>query len=285
MPRTIVTGLVGGNMARVGVNTRVIAIILAIILAAVAAWALLSYVRGVEVRTQEDFEPVDAFVATETIVAGTSAEAATAAGLIEARSVPQVAVPDNAIGTLTQIEGLVAVVDILPGEVIVADRFGDAVAETTRRGLREIPPDQEAIAVEVTVPQGVAAFITAGDQVSVIAELILPSDEPAPDDDDDDTAEPAAGDLPLAQYLLQDVEVLAVGRRVVQEGEDQVQATEQVLMTLALAPSDAEKLVFANNNGILYFTLLPPESPDPEVEAPERPIETPGRTFDNLFDE
>ena len=271
-------------MARVGVNTRVIAIILAIILAAVAAWALLSYVRGVEVRTQADFEPVDTFVATETIVAGTSAEAATAAGLIEARSVPQVAVPDNAIGTLTQIEGLVAVVDILPGEVIVADRFGDAVAETTRRGLREIPPDQEAIAVEVTVPQGVAAFITAGDQVSIIAELILPGEEPA--DDVDDPAEvQEAADLPLAQYLLQDVEVLAVGRRVVQEGEDQVQATEQVLMTLALAPSDAEKLVFANNNGILYFTLLPPESPDPEVEAPERPIETPGRSFDNLFDE
>jgi pilus assembly protein CpaB len=274
-------------MARVGVNTRVIAIVLAIILAAIAAWALLSYVRGVEARTQEDFEPVDAFVAIETIVAGTSAEAATAAGQIEARSIPQVAVPDNAIGTLTQIEGLVAVVDILPGEVIIADRFGDAVAETTQRGLREIPPGAEAISVEVTVPQGVAGFINAGDQVSIIAELILPGDDPAPDDEADEATEEAdAADLPLAQYLLQDVEVLAVGRRLAQvgeDGEDQVQTTEQVLMTLALVPADAEKLVFANNNGVLYFTLLPPESPDPEVEAPERPIATPGRTFDNIF--
>jgi Flp pilus assembly protein CpaB len=70
------------------------------------------------------------------------------------------------------------------------------------------------------------------------------------------------------QYLLQDVEVLAVGRRVVQEGEDQVQQTEQVLMTLALEPEDAERLVFAYNNGSLHFTLLPPESEDPDDPEP-----------------
>jgi hypothetical protein len=67
-------------MAKLSSNTRVIAIVLAVILAVVAAVALLSYIRGVETRTQEEFEPVDAFVAAELIPAGTSAEAAVAAG-------------------------------------------------------------------------------------------------------------------------------------------------------------------------------------------------------------
>jgi hypothetical protein len=40
----------------------------------VATVALLSYVRGVETRTQEELEPVDAFVAAEPIPAGTDAD-------------------------------------------------------------------------------------------------------------------------------------------------------------------------------------------------------------------
>ena len=270
-------------MARVRTNTRVIAIVLAVVLALVAAYALFAYIQGVETRTQDEFAPVDAFVATERIPAGTRAEAAAAGGLIEQRSVPSAAVPDNAIGSLTQIEGAVATVDILPGEVIVADRFGtDAVAP---RGLRQIPQDKEAISVQVGVVQGVAGFISPGDQVSVIAELEQPGEEePEVDPEtgepvDDTPVEPAT----VVRYLLQDVEVLAVGRRVIQEGEDQVQQTEQVLMTLALDPEDAERLVFAYNNGLLHFTLLPPESDDPEDPSLERPIETPGRTLDTIF--
>jgi pilus assembly protein CpaB len=263
-------------MASVRSNTRLIAIVLAVVLAAVAAFVLFSYVRGVETRTQEEYEPVDAFVATERISAGTSAEAAVAAGLIEPRSIPQASLPDNAVGSLTQIEGTVAVVDILPGEVIVAERFGDTTAGP--RGLRPIPQDKEALSVQVGVVQGVAGFISAGDQVSVIAELVLPEAEAA----DEEEAAPAEGGN-IVQYLLQDVEVLAVGRRVITEGEDQVQQTEQVLMTLALDPEDAERLVFAYNNGSLHFTLLPPESDDPDEPGLERPVETPGRTFDTIF--
>jgi pilus assembly protein CpaB len=263
-------------MVSVRTNTRVIAIVLAVVLAAVAAFALFSYIRGVETRTQAEYEPVDAFVATERISAGTSAEAAVAAGLIEPRAVPQASLPEGAIGSLTQIEGTVAVVDILSGEVIVADRFGDTTAGP--RGLRAIPQDTEAVSVEVGVVQGVAGFISPGDQVSVIAELVIPELQ----EEGQEEATPTEGG-PVVQYLLQDVEVLAVGRRVIAEGEDQVQQTEQVLMTLALDPEDAERLVFAYNNGSLHFTLLPPESDEPDEPGLQRPIETPGRTFDTIF--
>jgi pilus assembly protein CpaB len=265
-------------MASMRTNTRVIAIVLAVLLAGIAAVALLSYVRGVETRTQQEYEPVDAFVATERIAAGTSAEAAVAGGQIEPRAIPQASLPANAVGALTQIEGTVAIVDILPGEVIVADRFGESTAAP--RGLREIPQDKEAISVQVGVVQGVAGFISPGDQVSVIAEL----QQPAAEVPDDEEGQPD-GEGTVVRYLLQDVEVLAVGRRVIQEGEDQVQQTEQVLMTLALEPEDAERLVFAFNNGSLHFTLLPPATEDPDEPGLDRPVATPGRTAETIFED
>jgi pilus assembly protein CpaB len=271
-------------MARLRSNTRVIAIVLAVILAAVAAYALFSYIRGVETRTQEDFEPVEAYVAADLIPAGTSASAAVAGNLVEQRAVPAVAVPQGAVGDLAQLEGTVALADILPGEVLLADRFGtDVVAP---RGLREIPQDKEAIAVEVGVAQGVAGFIAPGDLVSIIAEVVIP-EEAAADAVEDEAAPPPVEQIEsvFTQYLLQDVEVLAVGRRVVTEGEDQVQQTEQMLMTLALDPEDAERLVFAWNNGTLHFTLLPPEVEGSEIPPLERPVETPGRSLDTIFED
>jgi pilus assembly protein CpaB len=259
-------------MARMRINFRFVAIVLAVILAVVAAVALLSYIRGLESRTQAEFEPLDVFVAVERIEAGTPAEMAVAGGLIEPRAVPRSAVPAGAITSTAQIEGTVAVVDILPGEVVVAARFGDA--PQTVRGLREFPDEKEAISVQVSVPPGVAGFLTGGDRVSIIAQLEIPED----DDADDETATDATLAGFLTRYLIQDVEVLAVGRRIVQGDTDEVQQTEQVLVTLAVDPEEAERLVFAALNGSLYFTLLP------EEPFPDRPIETPGRTIDNIFD-
>jgi pilus assembly protein CpaB len=77
------------------------------------------------------------------------------------------------------------------------------------------------------------------------------------------------------QYLLQGVDVLAVGQRQVQTDE-QEGTVSSVLMTLAVQPEDAERLVFAVANGSLYFTLLPEDA---------EPVETPGRTFGDLFDD
>lgn len=253
-------------MARRG-NVRLGAIVVAVILAVVATVALVSYIRGVESRTQEQLAPVQAFVAADLVPAGTSAEAAVAGGLIEQRDIPSAAVPPGAITSLAQIEGTVAASDIQPGEVILEARFGEVTQ--TARGLRPIPEGQQAISVEVSVPPGVAGFISPGDFVSLLAQF----DVPVEGDDEE------AGETTQAQlaFLVQSVEVLAVGRRVVQaEGQDQVQPTEQVLVTLAVDAEQAEQVAFAALNGSMWFTLLPEEL--------EAPVDTPGRTLDNIFE-
>jgi Flp pilus assembly protein CpaB len=45
-------------------------------------------------------------------------------------------------------------------------------------------------------------------------------------------------------------------------------------VTLAVAPRDVERVVFAAENGSLYLSLLPPG---------QRPVPTRGRTIDNEF--
>jgi pilus assembly protein CpaB len=259
-----------------GVSFRVLAIVLAIVLAAVATLAITSYLDSLEAEREAELQPVEAFVAAQRIPEGTTGEQAVAQNLIERREIPQNVVAPGAISSLSQLEGRVAAVDILPGEQIISARF---VEPQAARGLAPIPDDMQAISLEVGIPPGVAGFIQPGDRVSIIARL----DVGDPDEQAEQTEEGAeAGEGARVQFLLQGVEVLAIGQRVIvqqQDGGEQSQVNRgegRVLMTVALSPVDAEKLAYAIFEGQLYFTLLP--------EDQEFPVDTPGRTRDNAFE-
>ena len=257
-------------MARFPTAGKAIAVIIALILAAVATFAIFTYVRGLEQRAFEDAELVEVFVAQDAIPAGTTSEAASEAGLIARDSRPRVTLPDGAITALDQIDGLVTEDRILADEVIVRGRWVDpsqVLAEF------EIPEGFEAMSVQVEVPPGVAGFVRPGDRVSLLATVVPP---PTVTVQEDGTVTEDLGD-PRTQYLLQGIEVLSVGQLVVtEEGEDGVQRpTAQVLLTIALVPEDVERAVFAVENADLYFTLLPEDA---------EPADTPGRTLTDLFE-
>lgn len=261
-------------MARFRGAGRAITIILAIVLAGVATYAIWNYVQGLEEQAFEDAELVEVFVAQDEIAEGLSAGAAEEAGLIDRDTIPNRNVPDGAITTLEQIDGLVAGSDISRNEVIVEGRFVDP--DEVAEAVLDIPEDFEALSVQVGIPPGVAGFIRPGHEVSLIATVESPElvDE-EPDDPDDPDAEPEASEL-RTQYLLQNIQVLAVGQRVAtEEGDDVEEGGGSVLLTVALEPEDAERLVFAIETASLYFTLLPDDA---------EPADTPGRTIDDLFD-
>ena len=257
-------------MARLPSGGKALAVVLALVLAGAATFAIFTYVRGIEQRAFEDAEVVEVFLAQETIPAGLTAEAASEAGLIIRGNAPRATVPDGAVTSLDQIAGLVTEDRILADEVIVRARWVDPAQATS---VLEIPEGFEAISVEVQVPPGVAGFVRSGDQVSLVATVTLPGPVTT-DEDGTVTEEP---EEVLSRYLLQGLDVLAVGQRVItEEGEDGVQeSTAQVLLTLALQPEDVERIVFAIENASLWFTLLPEDA-----EAQE----TPGRSFDDLFE-
>jgi pilus assembly protein CpaB len=264
-------------LARLPSAGKTIAIVVSLLLALGATIAIFLYVQGVEERAFEDAELVEVLVAQGPIEAGTTGEGAAEAGLIGRDSAARANVPPGAVTSVDQIEDLVAIDPILTGEIILRERWGTTAEVSV---ALDIPEGFEAVAVEVGVPPGVAGYVAAGTQVSLLATIESPADEqPSPVVTDDDEPAPAEEEPLLVevrtQYLLQGVEVLAVGQRQVQI-EEQEGTVASVLMTLAVQPEDVERLVFAVENGSLYFTLLPEDA---------EPAETPGRTFGDLFDD
>ena len=241
-------------------SRRTVALVVAVILAAVATVALISYISGERERVIGQGEAVNVFVASGPIPSGTGAESASTRGLIETRAIPRGVVPQGAIGSLAEIQGKVAGVSILQDEILVASRW--VAAGTARQGgIANLPSNRVAMSVEVGTVPGVSGFVQVGDRVSILAQLSVPR---------------GAEQENRVQFLLQNLEVLEAGRRVINEqGQPTTQQpNDKVILTLAVTPVQAERLAYGIFQGQLYFTLLPEGA---------RPADTPGRTARNAF--
>lgn len=215
---------------------RSMALVAALALSAFGTFALVSYVKGIEASTRKGEELVNSFIAKDFIPAQTTGESAISDGLIAREEVPKRLLAEGAILSLDDIDDRVALVDILKGEQILSARFVDA----SEQGIVTIPEGRQAMSVEVESPPGVAGFVRPNARVSIIAQLTEPR--------------------PRAEFVLQDVQVLAIGQGSLDEGAESTTDSEgKVLLTLAVTPSEAEKLAFAVSQGEVYFTLLPPE--------------------------
>lgn len=252
-------------MAGKALNRRTVTLVISLVLAALAAIALASYVQGAHDNALKGQQAVTVYVAKGTIPSGTAAATAISQGLIVKQTVPKNYVPTTAITSLSQIQNQVAAADVASGEQIVTGLFKDP--QQLHNGLLAIPTGLQAISVEVSVIPAVAAFIQPGDTVSVLAL--------------DPTAAPG-GQPNQVKYLLQDVQVLAVGRHIppaaaVVSGTATAVANPDPSkddLTLAVSPNQAEQVAWATLQGQLYFTLVPPG---------QGPATTSGRNGQTLF--
>jgi pilus assembly protein CpaB len=258
-------------------SRRIIGLVLALVLAGVATFFLITWVQGARDEVVEETTFVEVFTAAGTIEAGTPADIAINRGLIQRSQLPQESVPEGAVGQLDAIRGQLAVSTIFQGEVIIASRFGD-VAQT-ETGLQEIPEDRQAVTVEAGVVPGLAGFVRPGDRLSVVASLEVPEDAVAVDEEGNQTTATTAGIR--TQYVVQDAIVLAVGQRVVTFDENGTktgyriaETNDRYIFTLAVVPQDIERLLFASQQGTVWFTLLP---------EGQEPVNTPGRTIEDIF--
>jgi pilus assembly protein CpaB len=239
-------------------SRRTVALVIALLLAAFATIVLVSYIQGVEHRTNRGQVLVDVFVAKQDIPAGVTGDTLSQQGLIERRSVTTNVRPPGAITSLEQISGRLTAAAIFKGETIIQQRF--VLPGAALKGVLPIPPGKQAISVQVAQPPGVGGFVQPGDQVSLIVQ-----------------APRSTGNF--VHYLIQNLDVLAVGTRVVSGAGLEPAAQQQqqggcCLLTFAVTPAQAEQIVFAVLNTQLYFTLLPAKAPA---------ANPPGRTAQNLF--
>jgi pilus assembly protein CpaB len=245
-------------------QSRVLAILIAVVLALVATGALVVYVNGADRRAIANQEPVAVLVAKGTIKAGTSGEDAQNLKLVAPKLVPRESAVVGAFRSWSQLEGKFAAVDIMKGEQLLPTRWVGA-DEVEGRGLLPIPDDHQALSIGLDVTRQVAGFVTPGDNVGMVLTL------------------PGGDGGSKTRFLLQNVRVLAVGAtalssrtaqggggRVNQKGSQSVTA-----ITLAVKKQYVESVVHAAVDGDIYLTLMP-RNADPAQRSQ-------GVTDDNVF--
>jgi pilus assembly protein CpaB len=247
-------------------QSRVLATLVAVVLALVATAALVVYVNGADRRAVSGQEPRMVWVAAQLIKAGTSGQTARNTGQIKQVPVPNKNVVAGAVLSMPQIENRYAAVDIVAGEQLLLRRWVGAEDVAGRR-LLQIEPGHQALAIEMDMVRQVAGFVTPGDKVS----LVLSMKRPAP-----------GGDLERSQFLLQNVQVLAVGATALansaaQGGGSRVNQGrgEVAAVTLSIPDERVEQVVYAAENGSIYMTLLPPDAKDVPSDG--------GATADNVI--
>ena len=227
-------------------QSRVLAILIAVVLALVATAALVTYVNGADRRAIADQQPVVVLVAKETIKAGTRGEDAQTKKQIVPKQIPRESAVDGAFRSWSQLEGKFAAVDIAKGEQLLPTRWVGA-DEVEGRGLLPIPDDYQALSIGLDATRQVAGFVTPGDNVGIVLTL------------------PAGDGKTKTRFLLQNVRVLAVGTtalssRTAQGGGRVNQGKggqSLTAITLAVKKQHVENVVHAAVDGDIYLTLMP----------------------------
>jgi len=219
----------------------------ALVVALLGVVGVVVYAQAADGRAVAGQATQTVFIAKAAVPMGTSAADAVNQQLIVSQQVVAKGVPQGALKTVTaDISKLVATSTILPGEIILASRFGALPTTVT---TQVIPPGKVAITVTLADPQRIAPLLTPRSHIIIFDTL----------------GGKAGGTSTTSQetkILLANVEVIAVGSQTAQPSPTATAAAGQpaansALVTFAVTPADAQLLVHAVQTGnLLYGGLL-----------------------------
>ncbi|MCI0425860.1 MAG: Flp pilus assembly protein CpaB [Actinobacteria bacterium] len=305
---------------------RAIVLLVALILAGLAAWAIWNFLQNVQREAEAGQEVVTVFRAGpggiaegqegSIILSSFQADVrcqdpeldlASAGTCPIKESTDQLQdVPTDVLDSedkLNQIlTGRVAAGPISPGQIITESQWVQ-LSVAIKPLAEQIPSGKQALTVSTSNVQGVNGFVEAGDRINLIITLDIAFDQ-LPVESDGVTLPPDTGTegeptaeqtvVTYTRYVLQGIPVLAVGRNIraedtedqtgqvpadagdgtTAEGEEPVEEINETVFTLEVTPEQAERIVYAFENGSMWLTLVPPDF----VE-----VETNGVVIDNLF--
>jgi pilus assembly protein CpaB len=271
-------------------SRRTIILIAAIVVGAIAAFALYTYVGGIEDEANDNARRVDVYKVVKDIPKGFFGDEAFEQGYVERDQIPAEFKPASSVTSADQINALVAINTIPANQVITTDMFTTQQASlTTFASL--LKENQVSVTVSVDQVRGVAGLLVPGDVVNmlVLAEPIDAQGNPV-------TVPPGTteGDYiydQVARYLYQKVQILAIGQtKQLQPGETASTAADgsaatpaSGLITFAVPPEAAQRIVSVSGGGEtqIYLSLVPRDYvpvPLPPHDAAERlPGEDPAR--------
>ncbi|MBM3271283.1 MAG: Flp pilus assembly protein CpaB, partial [Candidatus Sericytochromatia bacterium] len=137
---------------------------------------------------------------------------------------------------------------LAPGDIIIEEKLA-------RKGeipstILQVPAGKRAMAVGVDEVVGVAGFVQPGSLVDVIGVFQVDNE-------------------PFSKVILQNVTVLAVAQQ--QSLPDQPEAKVTSSVTLAVSPSEAEKLILAAERGKVRLAMRSPHETDQVTTAGSNP--------------
>ena len=244
---------------------RIIAIAAALVVALLGVVGVVVYAQAADGRAVAGQAAQTVFIAKAEVPMGTTAAAAVNQQLIVPEQVVTKGVPQGALKAVTtDIAKLVATSSILPGEIVLASRFG---ALPSQANTQMIPAGKIAITVSLTDPQRIAPLLTPQSHIVIFDTIGV-------------KAGGTTATIPqMTRILLPDVEVIGVGDQTAQptpaataDAAAPKAAGNVALVTVALSPTDAQLLVHAVQTGnLLYGGLL---GTDVKVNAKNVVIDT-----------
>jgi pilus assembly protein CpaB len=238
---------------------RLLAIGAATLIALVGVLSVLLYANRADARAVARQQPKAVYVATAVVPSGTTLKDAVRSGLLKQTTVAAKGLPVGALTAVTDDNSrLVAVIDIPPGEYVQESRFGRT---PVGRKAIEVPGGMVAVSVQLSDPARVGTFVTPGTHLLIFDSYKIKSLE-----DSKQAKALNAADVKGTSVLLDDVLVIAMGQSALNPGtptaggsngsnQNAQQNTAGFLVTVAVSPKDAVRLVHGINTGTLYAGL------------------------------
>lgn len=215
-------------------RTRIIALVIAAVLAIVGGVVLVTYVRSADQRAAGDAELVDVLVVQQEVPAGTAA--AQLALVTSVDQIPEAFLAEGALISLDQLEelqGQVTSAALVPGEQVIAARLASPGDFVGGGGSIPVPEGKQEISLSLDAQRVLGGRLAAGDLVGVLVTV------------------PETQDSPAQTFLRYDqVLVTAVGGAFAEDGS----ASGAVTVTLAVERDEAQAIVFAQETATLWLS-------------------------------
>ncbi len=215
-------------------RTRIIALVIAAVLAIVGGVTLVTYVRSADQRAAGDAELVDVLVVQQEVPAGTAA--AQLALVTSVDRIPEAFLAEGALTSLDQLEelqGQVTSAALVPGEQVIAARLASPGDFVGGGGSIPVPEGLQEISLSLDAQRVLGGRLAAGEYVGVLVTV------------------PETQDSPAQTFLRYDqLLVTAVGGAFAEDGS----ASGAVTVTLAVERDEAQAIVFAQETATLWLS-------------------------------
>jgi pilus assembly protein CpaB len=205
---------------------------IAILLAVLAGVAVYLYQSTADTRALAGKRAVNVVVAKGDLAVGIKLGDAVAQGLVGYETFPAAALPSDSLATVDQNNSnLVVSHAIGAGQLVLNSELATSANPNTQI---QVPSGQIAVSASIDDAPRVANFVAPGSKVVVYW---------------------TPGDASQSRVLFPSADVIAIGATST-ASTNTAQNGNNALVTFALSPAEAPKLVLATKTGTLYLGLL-----------------------------